>query len=98
MGQTTLCVPLEVKPESCSRLSALITEFRLKVENASDAYDLVAVNVPTAHFMSMSVFPHAEYDPIFILEANFDGTPGVFWGQLEATFSGDLRAMLRCCK
>ena len=98
MGQTTLCVPLEVKPESCSRLSALITEFRLKVESASDAYDLVAVNVPTAHFMSMSVFPHAEYDPIFILEANFDGTPGVFWGQLEATFSGDLRAMLRCCK
>lgn len=98
MGQTTLCVPFEVKPESCSRLSALITEFRLKVESASGDYDLIAANVPTAHFMSMSVFPHAEYDPIFILEANFDGAPGVFWGQLEATFGGELRAMLRCCK
>jgi hypothetical protein len=98
MRQTTLCVPLEVKPESCSRLSALITEFRLGVEEQAAGYDLIAVNVPVLHFMSMSVFTHRNYDPLFILEANFDGEPGVFWGQLEATFGEQLRAMLRCCK
>ena len=39
MRQTTLCVPLEVKPASYSKLTALITELRLStslsnVENA----------------------------------------------------------------
>jgi len=98
MRQTTLCVPLEVKPESVGALSALITRFRLAIEDGVDAYGVIAAKVPTLHFMSMSVFPHSDYDPIFILEANFDRAPGVFWGQLEAAFGEDLRAMLRCCK
>ncbi|TMK30141.1 MAG: hypothetical protein E6G69_10520 [Alphaproteobacteria bacterium] len=46
----------------------------------------------------MSVFPSADYDPVFVIEANFDGPPGVFWGQMEATLGPQLRAMLRCCK
>ena len=49
--------------------------------------------------MSMSVFLAAEYDPLFILEANFDGVPGPFWGQMGLPILGeDLRAILRCCK
>ena len=96
--QTTLCVPLEVKPESCSRLSSLITELRLGTGKGEDAYARIGVEVPSLHFLSMSVFPHSDYDPLFILEANFDGPPGVFWGQLEAAFGAELRAMLRCCK
>ena len=36
MRQTTLCVPLEVKPESCSRLSALLEELR-RQEDKGDA-------------------------------------------------------------
>ena len=97
MRQTTLCVPLEVKPESCTRLSSLIE----RASNDADAdghFAAIAHGAPTLHFLSMSVFPAAEYDPLFILEANFDGAPGPFWAQLEAVPGLELRAMLRCCK
>jgi hypothetical protein len=43
--------------------------------------------------MSMSVLPAAECAPLFILEANFDGLPGPFWGQMEAVLGEDLRAI-----
>ncbi len=46
----------------------------------------------------MSVFPAQDYDPIFILEANFDGDEGPFWAQLEALIGETLRLMIRCCK
>ena len=102
MRQTTLCVPLEVKPESCNRLSALLEELRLEEEKGPravpDKYAALAREVPTLHFMSMSVFTSTAYDPIFVLEANFDGSPGVFWGQMEAAFGERLRGILRCCK
>jgi hypothetical protein len=102
MRQTTLCVPLEVRPESCSRLSALVEQLRRQEDTGKFGYPenfaRVQRDIPTLHFMSMSVFTAADYDPIFILEANFDGAPGVFWGQLEAVFGDELRDMLRCCK
>ena len=102
MKQMTLCVPLEVKPESCSRLSTLVEELRQQEDTGEfgipENFARVCRDIPTLHFMSMSVFVAAEYDPIFILEANFDGPPGVFWGQMEAAFGSRLRDMLRCCK
>ena len=102
MKQNTLSVPLEVKPESCSRLSALVEALKQREDidpsGQLDNFARVARDIPTLHFMSMSVFTAAEYDPLFILEANFDGPPGIFWGQIEAAFSSDLREMLRCCK
>ena len=101
MPQRTLCVPLEVKPESCSRLSALIAEFRERKYPAgrgfADTYERIKIDVPPLHFMSMSVFPSATYDPIFILEANFDGE-AVPSGDRSRAFGEELRAMLRCCK
>jgi hypothetical protein len=96
--QITLSVPLEVKPASESQLNALISSFRLFVERSADDYGLITTEVPVLHFMSMSVFPHAEYDPLFVLEANFDGRSSIFWGQFCAVFEEQLRAMLRCCK
>ena len=88
--QTTLCVPLEVRPESSSRLSALIDAFRLQEDRAGDPdrenFATLIRKIPTLHFMSISVFTAADYDPTFILEANMDGPPGVFWGQIEAAF------------
>ena len=102
MRQTTLCVPLEVKPESYSRLSALIEAVKKREDAGSpgtdENFDRLVHRIPGLHFMSMSVFPGAEYDPLFILEANFDGAPGPFWGQLEAVISEDLRKIIRCCK
>lgn len=100
--QTTLCVPLEVRPESSSRLSALIDELRQTEDKGTDPdlenFARVIHDIPTLHFMSISVFTSADYDPTFILEANMDGPPGVFWGQIEAAFGEKLREMLRCCK
>jgi hypothetical protein len=101
MKQATLCVPLEVKPESCSRLSFIIEALRKREDKEHRIpanFARITEQVPTLHFMSLSVFTAAEYDPLFILEANFDGTPGVFWGQLEALLADDLRAIVRCCK
>lgn len=106
MRQTTLSVPLEVKPESCSRLCSIIDTIRTredKEHRIPSNFARITQRVPTLHFMSMSVFTSMSYDPMFILEANFDGPAGVFWGQLEAVLEddlrqNDLRAIIRCCK
>jgi hypothetical protein len=100
--QTTLCVPLEVKPESCSRLSAILDAFREREDadpsGTGENFGRLATAIPTLHFMSMSVFATRDYDPMFVIEANFDGGTGPFWGQVEAAIGSDLRDMLRCCK
>jgi hypothetical protein len=100
MRQTTLSVTLEVKPESEGRLTALIDQMhdRHGPGSTSDDFGWFMSGVPSVHFLSMNVFPGADFDPLFVLEANFDGEPGVFWGQLEAAIGEELRAMLRCCK
>lgn len=102
MRQTTLNVPLEVRPESASRLAALVDAFRRREDTGmigdDDNFARIKRDVPMLHFMSISVFAGAEYDPIFVLEANFDGAPEPFWRQLDSAFGDDLRAMLRCCK
>ena len=100
--QTTLSVALEVKPESQEKLSALLDQLHdhgsIANPQVPGDYAWFMQGVPSVHFLSMSVFPGADYDPLFVLEANFDGPPGIFWGQLEAAIGIDLRAMLRCCK
>jgi len=101
MKQTTLCVPLDVKPESCDRLSSIVEAIRIREDKEHSApanFARITEEAPTLHFMSLSVFTAAEYDPLFILEANFDGSAAVFWGQLEALLADDLRAIIRCCK
>ncbi|MBV8971179.1 MAG: hypothetical protein JO290_02685, partial [Sphingomonadaceae bacterium] len=102
MRQTTLCVPLEVKPESCDRLVALIDTLKRAEDFAGDPtrpnFAHIFAGIPTLHFLSISVFPGHDYDPMFIIEANFDGPAGVFWGQLESLLSDRLRPMIRCCK
>ncbi len=102
MIQTTLSVPLEVKPESAARLSSLINEFKNQEDKPTVDEDpnfgRLITQIPALHFMSMSVFEDRAYDPIFIIEANFDGPAGPFWAQLEALAGGTIREMLRCCK
>jgi hypothetical protein len=102
MRQTTLSVALEVKPESADHLSGLLDRLRDRrnpdPSGGTGPFAEFMTLVPALHFMSLSVFPSAEYDPLFVLEANFDGKPGPFWAQLEAAIGPDLRAFLRCCK
>ncbi len=102
--QTVLSVVLEVQPESADVLRGLIDklEHPEKLEHppppGSDPKGRLMADVPVLHFMALTVFPGAHYDPIFVIEANFDGRPGPFWALLEATLGPELRAMLRCCK
>lgn len=102
MRQTILSVILEVNPESAGNLSTLIEKLKHDEENPgqglAQSYDGLKAAVPMLHFMSMSVFPGTDYDPIFVIEANFDGEPGPFWAQLEDRLEPYLRSMLRCCK
>lgn len=102
MKQTILSVTLEVQPESCGRLSRLLDDLKKQEESPPlgipESYDRLKQSVPALHMMSMSVFPASDYDPLFVVEANFDGTPGVFWAQLEAAIGENLRDMIRCCK
>jgi hypothetical protein len=100
--QTVLSVVLEVQPESAGTLASLVEKLKRDEENLclgiTESYDRLKLGVPSLHFMSMSVFPGADYDPIFVIEVNFDGPAGPFWAQFEATLEPYLRAMLRCCK
>ncbi|MBO9624343.1 MAG: hypothetical protein J7500_16665 [Sphingomonas sp.] len=102
MRQTTLSVALEVKPESYDHLSNLLDALRDRrstdPSGGKGTYAEFLSRVPALHFLSLSVFPGFDYDPLFVLEANFDGRPGPFWAQLEAAVGEDLRTILRCCK
>ncbi len=102
MIQTTLNVPLEVKPESAAWLASLVERFKEAEDKpdggASDNFSRLSAQVPCLHFLSMSVFESEQYDPLFLIEANFDGAPGPFWAQLEALAGETLRDMLRCCR
>lgn len=102
MRQTTLSVTLEVQPASAGRLSRLIEKLKAYEDVAhpgeTERYLHLKDSVPLLHFMSMSVFEDPHYDPVFVIEANFDGAPGPFWAQLEEAHGERLREMLRCCK
>ena len=102
MTQTTLSVVLEVQPASAGRLSTLIERLKavedVQLPGEAERYLNMKESVPSLHFMSMSVFEDPHYDPIFVIEANFDGPPGPFWAQLEQPHGERLRDMIRCCK
>jgi hypothetical protein len=101
MRQTTLSVVLEVEPASVGCLAGLIERLKRDEETVlpgAELYGRLKRGVPTLHFISMSVFPGADYDPLFVIETNFDGRPGPFWAQMEETLGEYLRPMLRCCK
>lgn len=98
MRQTTLSVVLEVEPVSVGRLSKIIETLKRDEETPTERYSRLKRGVPTLHFLSMSVFEGADYDPVFVIEANFDGRAGPFWECLEATLANYLRPILRCCK
>lgn len=101
MIQTTLSVPLEVRPESAARLSALIDQFKRdedRPKEGGENFERLLKGLPMVHFMSMSVFEDASYDPIFIIEANFDGPAVPFCAAFEEIAGDTIREMILCCK
>jgi len=101
MRQTTLSVALEVKPESFDHLSSLLDKLHDRRTGGLDGKGEFAeflTAVPVLHFMALSVFPGYDYDPLLVIEANFDGEQRPFWTQLEAAIGSELRNFLRCCK
>jgi hypothetical protein len=97
MAQTILSTVVEVDPRSAEVLRGLISTLRDDQSALTPAYAGLR-KVQTLHFLSMTVFADDQYDPIFVIEANFDGDSGPFWAGLEAAIGPELRAMLRCCK
>ena len=101
MRQTILSVVVEVQPESADLLRKRIKALKDQEEDVrapAVSYDRLRSAVPALHFMSLTVFRDDLYDPVFVLEANFDGEPGPFWAQIEAAIGAPLREMLRYCK
>ncbi len=83
-------------------LRRLIEDLRQDEETISPQfptkYDRLKAAVPSLHFMSLTVFTDPQYDPILVMECNFDGAAGPFFAQLEDAYGPRLRDMLRCCK
>lgn len=101
MRQITLSVALDVKPENFERLGSMLDQLQTRAKATSDNGGVFAdflSNMSVLHFMSLSLFPGYDHDPLFVLEANFDGEPGPFWAQLEAAIGRELRECLKCCK
>lgn len=98
MSQTVISVVMEVQPRSVGRLRSLIADLRRPVGAAADGYAHLQASVPTLHFMSLTVFADDQYDPIFVIEANFDGPAEAFWQALDAAIGAQLRDMFRCGK
>ncbi|QCO15692.1 hypothetical protein D3869_10890 [Azospirillum brasilense] len=100
--QSVLSTVFEVQPDSKDMLVARIVQLRQDEESLVDPqgekYGRLKVRVPLLHFMALSVFEDDRYDPILVIETNFDGPPGPFWAQLEAAVGEDLRAILRFCE
>ena len=98
MLQTVRSAVLELQPESTGLLRGLLNGFKAVGDNEATAYDSLKKAVPFLHFMSMTIFEDDWYDPILVIEVNFDGLPGPFWSQFEAAFGERFRSVLRCGK
>ncbi len=102
MAQTILTAVADVQPASAARLraqlDALAARQEAKPKPGDQAYDALRSAVPALHFMSITVASDDQYDPVLVIEANFDGPAAAFWPQLDAAIGPDLRALLRGCK
>jgi hypothetical protein len=97
MAQTLISVVLEVQPQNAEQLRGLITQLRKDQSATVPAYAGMQA-IRSLHFLAMTVFADDQYDPILVLEANFDPPAGPFWADLETAIGPQLRDMLRLCK
>ncbi len=102
MAQTILTAVAAVQPASADALRRLLAALTARQEATlqpgSQPYDALRSAAPVLHFMSITVASDDQYDPLLVIEANFDGPPAPFWAQLDTAIGTDLRQMLRLCK
>jgi MFS family permease len=98
MAQSIRGFVLELQPGSTDLLRAQIAAMTSEQEECPEQYAIIRAAIPQLHFLSLTIFPDAQYDPVLVIEANFDGAPGPFWARLEAAYGERLRDMLRCGK
>src|ERR1700733_3359646 len=91
---TIVDVVLEVNPDSSSLLQRLVLE--LTQREFPDFPNLQKLT--HLHFMSMQVFEDPHFDPLFILENNFDGDASIYWPEVLSIIGDDLRAIFACTK
>lgn len=102
MGLRTRSIALEVRPSHKAKLVRLLVALRggrsAGREGEPGHYPEVLAQLPTCHFFSICVVESADYDPLLVIEANFDGESGPFWAHLQQLLGEGLREALRCCK
>jgi hypothetical protein len=76
----------------------VLEQWRQAEEQGPEMYAGLRARLPGLHFMSVTVFSDAHYDPILAIEVNFDDRAQPFWAQLEAGYGGVLQELIRCCK
>lgn len=98
MGQTITTASFEVQPDSAKLLEQLIVEFRTSREQAStEPYADLRQAVPTLHFMSIMLFRRQNFDPLPVIEVNFDGTWDSYLDDfIEKANSGTTLAWTNC--
>ncbi len=97
MSQTIRSVVLELQPDSVERVRRLLEQLSTKAQasNSGVVFRDFRSALPLLHFMSATVFTDDAYDPILVIEVNFDGPPGPFWAQFEAAVGEAIRTILR---
>ena len=106
MRLSTRSIALEVRPTHKEKLVKILVDLRGGRSRGREGdpghYPEVLEKLPTCHFLSLCVFESADYDPVLVIEANFDGPSGPFWAHLQHLLDegkGEpLREALRCCK
>jgi len=96
--QTTLSVVFEIEPQTAPLARSVLAAMNAREAAGANPDATLRRQIPSLHFMSMTVFDDDQYDPVVVLEANFDGAPSGFWPNLEAAIGPDLRTLLRCAK
>ncbi len=100
MIQTVTTVAFEVQPGSAGLLEQRVAAMRDAQERdgAAPPYQALRLAVPTLHFMSIMLIRQAHYDPMLLLEVNFDGPPAEFWARFSAALRAELLQVLPLCQ
>jgi len=103
-------IAVEIEPLQLGRAQAMFSDsdrsapffFNGTVKNAIDGDETVQGCIhrmlPNLHFMSFLIFQEPHYDPLLIIEINYDGDPGQLWTAIEDCIGAQLRELLRCTK